>query len=234
MIQPRWVPGLSLSFDCYSIEIEDAIAAVSAQDIVNACYGLPTFPNQYCALFERNQTAGPTFKGFRFLRQTQLNYGRIETSGVDFVGDYRFDLAGNAFTIGMVANWSEKLNRFFDPVRTQFVNPGLQELGAPKWSGLASLGFARGPLSLRYQMQYLGEQAVASAVQIERVALEFGAEGMADEYIVHGSSGNFEWNQYTFCAGVNNLTNEKPFLASSAYPVSGMGRFCFAGVKARL
>jgi len=34
--------------------------------------------------------------------------------------------------------------------------------------------------------------------------------------------------------GVNNLTNEKPYLASSAYPVSGMGRFYFLGVKLRL
>jgi outer membrane receptor protein involved in Fe transport len=235
VVQPRWVPGLTLSFDYYSIEIEDAIAAVSAQDIVNSCYGLPTFPNQYCDLVDRNQNAAsPTFKGFTFLRQTQLNFGRIETAGVDFNGSYRFALGGNNFSVGLAANWVEKLDRFFDPVRTDFVNPGLEELGAPKWAGLASLGFSRGNFGLTYRMQYLGEQAVASAVQIERVALEFGPAGIADEVFVHDLSANFVWNQYTFYGGVSNLTDEQPFLASSAYPVSGMGRFFFAGVKVRL
>jgi outer membrane receptor protein involved in Fe transport len=33
--------------------------------------------------------------------------------------------------------------------------------------------------------------------------------------------------------GINNLTDEEPYLSSSAYPVSGIGRTLFLGVTAR-
>ena len=84
-------------------------------------------------------------------------------------------------------------------------------------------------------MQYIGEQAQASAVQIERVDFEFGPAGIADEYFVHNLSARYElFGQYEIYGGVNNLTDELPYIAYSAYPVSGMGRFYFVGVKARL
>lgn len=236
VLQPRFVQNLVFSADYYVIEIEDAIAAVSAQNIVNTCYDLPTFPNQFCDQFTRNRTAGsPTFLGLNFLRQTQLNSGRIETSGVDAQLNYAFNLAGNNFAFGLAANWTEKLDRFFDPVRTDLVNPGLLETSAPEWAGTVSLGYNRGPLSVGYRMQYLGKQAVASAIQIERIDTEFGEAGYADPYYVHNLSGTYEWSeQVTVYGGINNLTNEEPYIASRAYPVSGMGRFYFVGARLNL
>jgi len=236
VVQPRMLPKLVFSADYYAIEIEDAIAAVSAQNIVNTCYDLPTFPNQFCGQFTRNRTAGsPTFLGLNFLRQTQLNSGRIETSGVDAQLTYGFDIGANKFSFGLSANWVETLDRFFDPVRTDLVNPGLLENGAPEWAGTASLGFNRGPLTLGYRMQYIGKQAVASAVQIERIEREFGPDGFADPFYVHNVTGAYEWSdQLTVYGGVNNLTDEEPYIASRAYPVSGMGRFYFLGVRANL
>ena len=233
VIQPRWVPGLTLSADYYSIEIEDAIAAVTAQDIVNTCYDIVTFPNQFCALFDRNGPGSPTPFGFNFLRQTQINFGRIETSGIDATINYAFSFGENNFNLNVVANWTEKLNRFFDPVDPTFVNPGRGELGAPEWSGVGSVTYNRGPLTLNYQLQYVGEQAVAGVIQIERIATEFGPDGFAREYWVHTLSGNYEvTDDFSLFAGVNNLTNEEPYIASSAYPVNGIGRTVFVGVRA--
>jgi iron complex outermembrane recepter protein len=236
VFQPRWVSNLTFSVDYYSIEIEDAIAAVTAQDIVNTCYDLDTFPNQFCGLFTRNEDpTSQTFLGLNFLRQTQLNFGRIETSGVDFRVDYRFSMGANNFGVGVAGNWTEDLNRFFDPVNKNLVNPGLKELGVPEWAGLFSADYNRDAFTLNYRMQYIGEQAVASVIQVERIETEFGAAGWADEYFVHDLSANYEFSdQIMVYGGVNNLTNEKPYLASSAYPVSGMGRFYFLGVKLRL
>lgn len=37
---------------------------------------------------------------------------------------------------------------------------------------------------------------------------------------------------FSLTAGVNNLTNKKPYLASSAYPVSGIGRTLFISARA--
>lgn len=235
VIQPRWVPGLTLSADYYSIRITNAIAAVTAQDIVNTCYDLPTFPNQFCAQFDRNTTIGsPTFFGFTSLRQTQINFGRIETAGVDFTANYQFEWRDNGFAIGFTGNWVQRLNRFFDPVRTDFVNPGLLETSAPRWAGLGTVAWNRGPLTLGYRLQWIGRQAIASAIQIERLDQEFGPAGLAPHYFVHDVSVNFELNDnITLRGGVNNLLDKEPYLASSAFPVSGLGRFAFIGATGR-
>ncbi len=235
VIQPRFLPGLTLSADYYSIRIEDAIAAVTAQDLVDSCYDIPTFPNQFCAQFERNTTIGsPTFFGFTTLRQTQINFGKIETAGVDFSANYQFEWRDNGFALGFTGNWVQKLDRFFDPVDSSFVNPGLLETSAPRWSGLGTVAWTRGPLTLGYRLQWIGRQAIASTIQIEDLEDQFGEAGLAPHYFVHDVSVGFEVNDNIMLrAGVNNLMDKEPYLASSAYPVSGLGRFVFVGATGR-
>jgi outer membrane receptor protein involved in Fe transport len=229
VLRPSIVRGLTLSMDYYSIEIKDAIAAVTAQNIVNSCYDLSTFPNQFCNLFERRADGG-----FKTLRQIQVNFGRIETSGVDLSLGYDFRIAANRFNVRMNVNRTEKLNRYFDPVRTDLVNPGLSELGAPKWAGTVSAGWASGDFAVTWRSQYVGEQGAASAVQIEDAAAEFGPAAIAKAKWVHNLSATYELNDsIQLLGGVNNLTNEEPYIASSAYPVSGIGRSFFLGVRAK-
>lgn len=235
VLQPRFIPGLTISADYYSIEIEDAIQAVTSQDIVDTCYDLPTFPNDFCALFTRNRTAGsPTFLGLNFLQQTQINFAKLETRGIDFQVNYGFDIGKNNFNLNVGGNWTERLNRFFDPVDTTLVNPGLRELGAPEWAGFGSASWNRGDFTLNYSVQYIGSTAAASVIQIERVQEEFGPAGIAPEYWLHNLAFNLDaTDQITFYGGVNNLTDEEPYLSSSAYPVSGIGRTFFLGLTGR-
>jgi outer membrane receptor protein involved in Fe transport len=234
VIQPRFIPGLTMSADYYSIEIENAIQAVTSQDIVNSCYDLPTFPNDFCGLFERNGPDSPTEFGFNFLRQTQINFAALKTSGVDFQVNYGFDFGENNFNLQVGGNWTERLDRFFDPVDPTFVNPGLRELGAPEWAGFGSVTWNRGAFTLNYGVQYIGSTAAASVIQIERIDAEFGPAGFAPEYWLHNVAFNLDaTDQITLYGGINNLTDEEPYLSSSAYPVSGIGRTLFLGVTAR-
>ena len=234
VIQPRWIPGLSLSADYYSIKIEDAIQAVPAQIIVDTCYDLPTFPNDFCNLFTRNRTASsPQFRGLNFLQQTQINFAKLETRGVDIQAAYGFDLGSNNFRLEVTGNWTERLNRFFDPVRTDVFNPGLRELSVPEWSGFGSATWNRGALTVNYNLQYIDATAAASAIEFERIATEFGPAGLAPAYWLHNLAFSLDaTDQVTFYGGVNNLTDEEPYLSSSAYPVSGIGRSFFLGLTA--
>jgi outer membrane receptor protein involved in Fe transport len=237
VLAPRFVPGLTISADYYSIKIEDAIAAVSAQDIVNTCYDNATFPNQFCALFTRNgPAAGPATFGFNFLRQTQLNFGRIETAGIDFTVAYRTTIA-DEFDISarITGNWTDKVNRFFDPLNRDLVNPALRELSVPEWSGVGNFGVTYKGFTLGYNVQYVQSTAKAIAIQIERIDREFGPDGFAPDYWIHGLSFDFEMDErLSVYGGVNNLTNKEPYIASSAYPVSGIGRYFFLGFRAKL
>ncbi len=228
VLQPSFIPGLTLSGDYYDIKIEDAIAAVTAQNIVNACFDLEQFPNNFCSLFTR----GPNL-GFNFLRQTQLNFGRFETSGVDASIAYAFSLGDNRVALRATGNWTEKVNRFFDPTNPALVDPQLLETGFPEWSAVGSASWSNGPYSFTYRVQYIGEQALAG-VEIERFETEYGRSVIVDETFVHDISFSIDaTDRFTFYGGVNNLTNEEPYINRSAYPVNPVGRFFFVGARTR-
>ena len=241
VIQPSFVPGLTLSADYYSIKINNAIALIPAQVIVNTCYDI-SFPNLYCDFFQRNApgaatTTSQNLFGFNNLNQRYLNFARIETAGADFTVNYRFTLWDkNNIALGLNGNWTQRVNRFFDPSDFTKVNPALRELSVPEWSGVGSVAYNRGAFSFGYNVQYVQSTAVASAIEIERINTEFGPAGFAPDYWIHNLNFNVDVlkDRFSVYGGVNNLTNAVPYLSSSAYPVSGMGRFYFVGIRAKL
>src|SRR5262249_30346371 len=115
VLTPRFAPGLNLSVDYFEIDIENAISAVGSQDIVDGCFDSTSFPNnQNCALFTRNMDPNsPQFRGFNFLRQTELNFAALKTSGVDFGIRWNFDWRDNAFSMGVIGTHVNKLDSFF-------------------------------------------------------------------------------------------------------------------------
>ena len=245
VIQPRFVPGLTLTADYYSIKITNAIQTLTAQNIVDTCYDNTQFPNDFCSLFDRigptapgaSAATQPNLFGFRTLRQTQLNFAKIETAGVDFSANYRFTLWDkNNITLGLNGNWTQRVNRFFDPTDPTNVNPALRELSVPEWSGVGSVTYNRGPVTLGYNVQYIQSTAAAIAVQVETAATQFGPAGFAPDYWIHNLNFNVDIleDRFSLYGGVNDLTNVAPYISSSAYPVSDMGRFYFVGIRARL
>lgn len=234
VLQPRFLPGLTLSADYYNITIEDAIAAVTAQDIVDSCYDATSLDNQYCGLFTRNRTAGsPLFGGLNFLRQTQLNFGRLETEGIDATITYNFALGANRFSLRANGNWTEKVNRFFDPADPTVVDPELGEQGRPEFAGVAGISWNNGPFTLGYRVQYIDSQYIFG-VEAENAEAQAGDRGLADEEFVHDISFNIDaGEQFSIYGGVNNVGNVLPYRNLSSYPVSPYGRFYFLGMRVR-
>ncbi len=234
VLQPRFIPRLTITADYYNIKIEDAIANVSAQNIVNACYDSGTFPNQYCDLFTRNRNANsPTFLGFNFLRQTALNFGRLETAGVDVSVAYSFNLGENRFNLRGTGSWVDKVDSFFDPINPELVDPALGEAAVPEWAAVGSVTYGRGPYSLTYRLQYLSEQTLFG-VDIERLDIEYGPGVIVKEQFIHDVSFNIDaTDRFSFYGGVNNLTDKRPFRNILSYPVSPVGRFFFVGARAK-
>ncbi|WP_379552120.1 TonB-dependent receptor domain-containing protein [Qipengyuania sp. DGS5-3] len=228
-ITPSFLPGLMLSVDYYNIEIEDAIATVSAQDIVDNCVDSSSIDNQFCPLIDRNPANG----GFTFLRQVNLNFARLETAGVEASLRYRFDLGDHGFTLSGAGTWVDKLNRFFDPSDLTNIDPELGEIQRPEWAGNASLTWDWDRLSVTWSTTYFGEQALR-AVEIEDIGTVFSEEnGTVGDTFTHDISFNFDLtDQYGIYGGVNNIFNENPFVTEQAYPVSPVGTFFFLGARA--
>ncbi|MEM7281109.1 MAG: TonB-dependent receptor [Pseudomonadota bacterium] len=233
VFQPRFLEGLTLSADYWSIEIEDAIDAVDDQDIVDNCYDSTTFPNDFCTLFTRNRDPNSAqFLGFNFLRQTQINFGKIESSGVDFAAVYAFDVGENAFNLGVAGTFVNELDFFFDPGDPTAVDPELEEIQRPELAGNINVGWRRGPVNINWQTQYIGEQTFRG-VEIETIDIIYGPAGLADETYVHDISFSYDFNDsIVVYGGVNNLGDEEPFITEQAFPVSPRGRYFFLGVNA--
>jgi outer membrane receptor protein involved in Fe transport len=228
VLSPRFVPGLVLSADYYNITIKDAIAAVGAQDIVDSCYDSAAFPNQYCELFDRRPDGG-----LSFLRQTRLNFGRIETAGIDASISYSRPVGPVDVGLRLNGTWVDKLDHFFDPGDPTLVDPELGEQGRPEWTvtGGASIGY--GPLTLNYTGQWIEKQALGG-VEIETADVIAGPAGFADDKFVHDVSVFYKVNQAaSLYAGVNNLTDVEPYPTNLAYPVSPYGRYFFVGLRLR-
>jgi outer membrane receptor protein involved in Fe transport len=230
VLQPRFIEGLVVSVDYWDITVDDAIVAVAAQDIVDNCYDSPTFPNDYCGLFTRNSDpASAQFNGFNFLRQTQLNFGSIEAAGIDFAANYAFALGAHRFGLAAHATRQKKLDFFFDPADASAVDPELGELFRPKWAGDASVSWSFANLDVGWRTQYLGKQALRG-VSIETYQTQYGPAGIADEIYLHDLSARYRLaDSIMIFGGVQNLTDETPYITEFSWPTGPRGRFFYAG-----
>ncbi|MEO0464105.1 MAG: TonB-dependent receptor [Pseudomonadota bacterium] len=234
VLQPSFIPGLNITVDYYNIEITDAISLPDPDDVVNNCYDSSTFPNEFCDSFTRNRDAtSAQFLGFNSFTQQQINFVAIETAGVDMAVSYGFSIGEHDISLGANASWVDKIDFFFDPNDNTAVDPELGEVGRPEWSGRGTIGWSFGSFNLGYAVQYLDSMTLGD-VERERVEAQFGDVGFADEYFIHDITGSYSFSddRFEIYGGVNNLTNEKPFVTERAYPVNPIGRSFFLGVRA--
>ncbi len=96
VIQPRFIPNFSLVLDYYEIQIDDVIAAVSAQIAANNCVSGPTLNLPACSTLTRSPADDPnTPSDDRFMLidflQTSINYAKRNVRGLDFSTRYSID-----------------------------------------------------------------------------------------------------------------------------------------------
>lgn len=239
VVQPSFLPGLSFSLDYWSMELEDPINLLGQQDVVDNCVDSASIANDYCAMIVRSSVAGPTLGLLTGLNLTVTNLMAIEAEGFDLSARYAFDWGDHNFTIGLLATQQKKLDFYYDPLDSGAVDPELGELGRPEWSGILSLGWSWGPAQVGWRSQYVGEQligggGIVQGAEIENYMTQYGSIAMGDAIILHDLSARFDITERTtIYGGVNNITDEQPYLTSTSYPASARGQFFYMGVTAR-
>ncbi|MCC5996108.1 MAG: TonB-dependent receptor [Oceanicaulis sp.] len=231
---PRVLPGFNFTLDYWNVEIEDGIGFVTSQQIVDGCYDSTDFPNSaFCGLFERETDAGsPQFGGFRFLRQSFVNFASIQARGYDFAANYSFSWRDMDFRMGVSGTRQERLNFFNNPLDPTDVTHRLEELRRPVWAGNANFGVTRNDLSLGWNTQYVGRQALGG-VEVDTIDTLFGDAGWAPEMFIHNFNAAYRLNDSVrFYGGVNNVFDEFPYVTERAWPAGPRGRFFFFGVEA--
>ena len=151
--QPDFVEGLSITVDWWKVEIDDAIAQVSAQDILDKCVDSQGgVNNQFCALITRDAEYRITL-----VESTTQNVASLEAEGIDFEIGYDFEALGGNFTTQLIATYLKARDEFpfqIDP--SQVIEYAGTTGEADKQANLL-IGYTNGPWSANWRTRYLAE-----------------------------------------------------------------------------
>ncbi len=240
VLTPSALPGMVFSLDYWDIEIEDAIRAPSSQNIVDSCYDGYSLNSAFCSLLTRetdplNAQSG----GLRSVSQSPLNFGAADANGIDFALDWSFEVASWLMMLNTAVTWQDTLDYTLPLVEGEepLVDQELGEMRRPEWASQIGLSVAKGPFTATWRTQFLSEQTLAyeDGVEIETVDENYGPDGYTDDIYFHDLTASWQMdNGVRFYGGIENVTNEKPYVTERAYPVSPRGRYFFAGINVRL
>lgn len=165
LLEPRFVPGLSVSADFYDITVNNVITSIgSAQTILNQCYDSPTLTNPFCGLFQRAGAGGGPRgeQPFRVLEgsllQSTANFARYKVRGIDAQINYNHRFDWGAFNVRGIYTHQIKNESYTDPTDPNFVNVFIGELADPQDEFSVNTSVKIGAFTLGYQFRFLGEQ----------------------------------------------------------------------------
>ncbi len=162
VLQPSFVPGLTLTADYFDIDIKDAITAPSVADVVNGCFS-PTNTNASlpaCLNIRRNPLtgglSGPQTNTPGVFRGS-TNQGIIETNGVDIGLTYKRDIGFANLTFNGLATYT--FDNLFQAtpasINRECVSYYSTSCGNPQpklqWNARTTLGFGNTDVSLLWR-----------------------------------------------------------------------------------
>ena len=107
----------------------------------------------------------------------------------------------------------------------------------PEESATAAISLSRGSYKLDWSTNYLGKQTLhyEGGVEIETAVENYGPGVFTDgTTLIHNARLSYSTGELSVFGGVNNLTNENPYVTERAFPVSPIGRFFYVGAKISL
>ncbi len=252
LLQPRFIPGLSLSADYYTITVDDVITAPSAQQIANACYDLPDINNNpFCSLFQRAGAGGGPRGEIPFqilegsLIQISQNYAKLKARGIDAQIDYRYTDGDWTFTFGGLYTRVLQRDEFLNPADPTFKNRILGELGDPKNQVNVNLSAKYKNVTFGYQFRWIDKMYLNTYEDFNEL------NGLPPQNLDYAPVQKYPSVAYVdiraavdvsegfnFYAGIDNVFNRKPpFGATGVGGGTGIydnrGQYFYAGVVAK-
>jgi outer membrane receptor protein involved in Fe transport len=152
--RPSWLPGLSLSFDYYNINLKGVVSTLSAQQIVNFCFS----GNQaFCGGFVLNSPV----QGGNFINVQPFNLASWKTSGFDIEASYQWKqplgLPGN-FTVRALGTHVTKFLVDAGIAGVAVVDQAGANTGnTPYWKWLAVQSYSNDAFSLDVQERWFSD-----------------------------------------------------------------------------
>lgn len=252
VIQPRFIPGLSVTVDYFDITVDDVISSIAAQDILDQCYDQPTLDNVFCASFQRaGASGGPNGEEpFQIIEgsllQSSLNFASLKVRGIDAEVAYRTRINDSiSYNTRLSYTHNFQNSDFLNPAEPNRENANLLELGTPRdefnWRNQLDLGV----ITLGYDLRYIGKQVLNAYEDVFELQgrppenADYADRRFYPEVFYHDVRVSFDANEdFNFYLGIDNVLDRKPPLGltgigggSGIYDVRG--RFFYAGAVAK-
>ena len=162
IFQPTFLPGFSASVDYYDIRVENVIANVGPQAILNNCYDAVDLNNTFCRQINP-RTADGALDGNAALITGPVNFAALTAEGIDIDVRYtkRFD---NGHRLSMRAIATHVLDRvnFLDTDNPEIPNDARGELGDPIWAANFNVAYTIDRITLGWSGRYVGPQFIGA------------------------------------------------------------------------
>jgi len=237
VLEPRFIPGLSLTVDYVKINISGAIVNFNSTSIANTCFDAENPDPNICNLITRNaqlQVQDVT-TGF-------VNAGFTRFAGINFSVSYVLPLQRIAASLpGRLSLTASVLNtRRLETSVSGLgydLNVSAGEYAAPHWKGQFTATYTNGPLTLSWFTRYVGP-AVADVLftRENRDILGTGDSFRHDISVQYRLEPNLRLR-----AGLYNIFDRLPSLGASSLDLFGtngsnvdvVGRSFFVGATLR-
>jgi outer membrane receptor protein involved in Fe transport len=222
---PEALKGLSITFDYYNIEVDNAIVAPEPQWVLDTCYGSDGFSHPNCGLIsDRNVNNEVTF-----IDGTMNNIAVLETSGLDFTVNYRFGMDLFGMKKGMLnidlgyhgnylLNYDETTT---DPAgilpdtKVEYAGTITSNSGSYthfRWNLYAVFSGEAGPgiWSFQNRWRYIGEAKVFGTEWDEDNERWDTPSHHVPEVVYWDVVLSYNWDDLSFIFGINNLLDKDP------------------------
>lgn len=233
VLNPRFIPGLSITADYVNIKLKDAITSFSATGVVTGCYDSPDFPdNQFCDRVQRDETGQLSFVETSYFNAAEYHYRGI-LAALDYERRTPFLGANSRVGVNLTYQYLETLEQ----KATSDAEPTTIDgsLGYPHHSAVLNVNYQNGPFGWFSSFNYTGK--VDQENDVDRDFREFNRiddvlfvnTGISFD-INKGGSGKTLGKGMTFRFIVDNVFDTKP-----PFPVPAFGGVVtyFPGVLGR-
>jgi iron complex outermembrane receptor protein len=209
---PTFIPGLSFTVDWFRINVDDAIAAQSAAQILNLC---ARQAGPFCDLVRR-APSGEVLE----LNQSVVNLSRIEVEGIDTTLRYGRRAMGGRIDMAVDLAYLERF-RTYTPQADGSVlideRAGKSDQPRstfPRWKAQGSLRYSTETFGLGWRGRYIGgsDDIPNNAVNGGRVESVFYHDVQAN-FTVPGE-------EMTFSIGIDNLFDRQPPASAANNPIN--------------
>lgn len=219
---PPFIRGLKFSVDYFDIRVNNAVAFIDANQVINFCTGATPTPEQayYCSFITRTPTGGASVYT---VDNPYLNLGYVERKGFDFEASYRLPLdtlspgLGGALTARFSATRYEKFGE--DITGTGYIERAGDIVGTPRFLSTSSLTYDDRVLTLQLQMRTISPSKYNNLF-VEGVQIN---DNSVDGRSYFNLSTTIRANdRFEFFGVVNNLTDRDPPLVPQnfGYPTA--------------